>query len=196
MAIYSGQQKEYRQAVDSVLALSRAMDHERARALADGRLAPLHEALHASMDHIMDFNHRGAGLTGAQAAATFQFGWQIVTLLLIVLVLLGAVVVVVVRKELVQPLRRLTDTLAALASGKAMVEITDRERHDEIGHMAQSVLELQKAVVAQELTGWVKASSSEILTRVQRQEHLVDFARQLMAALTPTLGSQVGGYYH
>ncbi len=59
-----------------------------------------------------------------------------------------------------------------------------------------ALAQLESLVQEQTDSVWIKSSSAQVIAAVQRQESIADFARQLMLALTPLLGAQVGVFYY
>lgn len=59
-----------------------------------------------------------------------------------------------------------------------------------------TLAQLHSLVRAQEESVWIKSSSAQIVAAIQRQETTPGFARQLMLAMTPLVGAQVGVFYH
>lgn len=195
VAAFQQKYQAYVSQVDAVLRLSREQRSVEARALLVSKADPAHEAVRLALRALVDYNQRGAVRTAALAADLFESGWQLMLAFMLVIGMVAAVQVRLMHSLLLQPILRQTRTLNTLAGGTADVSITDLDRADEIGHMAQSLLAFQASVVAQNQAAWIKGHSADIAAALQGIEAIPVLARQLMCRLTPLVGAQVGVFY-
>ncbi|MEW6164244.1 MAG: response regulator [Pseudomonadota bacterium] len=189
--------ERYKAEVAPVLTLARGNQDIDAQAQLQTKAGPALDAARSELQRLLIFNQDGADGAAALAADLFQSGWKLMAGFMVATVLLALVLVALMRQQLLQPILRLTDNLVALGAGNpGHVEAADRARADEIGRMTQALVKLQEVVLAQERLGWVKGHSAEVVASLQNQESMADFARHLMATLTPLLDAQVGVFYY
>lgn len=62
--------------------------------------------------------------------------------------------------------------------------------------LAKSLYDLQQAALAQEQDNWIKTNKSDLLNQLQGIDDMPEFARRLMAWLTPLLSAQAGAFYY
>jgi signal transduction histidine kinase/DNA-binding response OmpR family regulator/CHASE3 domain sensor protein len=195
-AAFQRDHEEYLRQLAPVLSLSRSGQDEAARALLLSRVGPAQEAVRTTMRRLSDYNQQRADATVNRANQLFENGWQIVLALMLLMAVLAVGLVWLLRRLMMEPILRLTGTLEALAGGSSGVEITERDRGDEIGRMAQGLVAFQSTVQAQEQRAWVKGHAAEIVKSLQGMSSMPEFARQLMFLMTPLLGAQVGVFYY
>lgn len=188
--------QRYQREEAAVLALSRRNQTVDARALLMSAASPAQEAARAAMKQLIDYNQHGADTTTAEAAALFDSGRQVMVALMLVVALIAIALVWLLRRLLLEPILGITRVMGVLASGKLDIEVPYRERKDEVGQMAQALVVLHDSAQAQQRAAWVKTQSGELLAAVQGVDDLAEFARRLMARLTPLLSAQVGIFYY
>ncbi len=135
-AVLQRDYEEYLRQLAPVLSLSRSGQDEAARALLLSRAGPAQEAVRTAMRRLSDYNQQQADATVNRANQLFENGWQIVLALMLLMAVLAVGLVWLLRRLMMEPILRLTGTLEALAGGSSGVEITERDRGDEIGRMA------------------------------------------------------------
>ena len=94
-----------------------------------------------------------------------------------------------------RPSERLRQSIEQLAHGQLDTVVADTDFKNEVGAMARSVAVLQDGARHAEVQRWVKTNSLELAAKVQAIQDLQEFARTLMAHLTPLSGAQVGLLY-
>ncbi len=185
----------YLREISGVLEHSRSNRAIEARGWLNTKAGPAHDATRTAMQELMRYNQNGANATVVSAAELFDSSWKWMVSLMLAFILVSAGLVWLMQQLLLSPILNLTHTLEALAAGRSDFAVTELERADEIGRMAQGLLAFQASVVMQENTTWIKSHSSQIMTALQGMDNLTNFARQFMLELTPLAGAQVGVFY-
>ncbi|MEN9316246.1 MAG: hypothetical protein RIS35_2639 [Pseudomonadota bacterium] len=187
--------ERYRGKLPQVLALSDQGRQQEARALLLSDAERDYVAATATLDALLDFNRRGADQTRAQTARLTADSqrWILagsgLTLMLIV------VLAFLIRRTVLQPVRSLTRTMSRIAGGDLETTLPERGRPDEVGAMTEALAALQQTAIAQHRAGWVKTQLADITEALQGQQSIEDFARTLIARLTPAVGAQVGVFF-
>ena len=188
--------EEYLTESAKVLSLSRQNQNVDARIEFDSKALPAIIKARKALDSLVVMNMGGADASVQKANVLFETAWKVVLGLVFLLFLFCLLLIKMVKRMMIDPILRQTNTLGALAEGKTATEVTDADREDEIGRMAKALLNLKEAVVQQERTGWVKGSSAAVVASMQGHDQMAEFARSLMASLVPLVGGQVGVFYY
>ncbi len=147
------------------------------------------------MDTLVD-HKESAAHQEAQDAAAFSATAEHWTVLLLLVGAAGGIGFgLLVGASVRRPNARLRKSVERLAVGDLDITIPHQEFHNEIGAMAQSLQVLQTVAIEADVLRWVKTSLFELGAAVQAIEDLDEFARVLMAKLTPLVGAQVGILY-
>jgi len=94
-----------------------------------------------------------------------------------------------------RPSERLLQGIEKLAQGQLDIVVADTDFKNEVGAMARSLTVLQTGARHAEALRWVKINSLELAAKVQAIQDVQEFARTLMAHLTPLSGAQVSLLY-
>lgn len=179
-----------------VFALSNADRQTEAFRLLQGEIEPLYQEATSAMQALLEFNQRGAEQTTLQAGALHAatqrwvlFG-NALTLLVISLITLA------LYRTVLGPIRILTAAMGRIATGELDTPLPAQRRRDEIGAMTDALGTLRLAAQAQERSAWIKTQLADIAAALQGQQSIDDFARVLMARLTPQVGAQIGVFFH
>ena len=105
-------------------------------------------------------------------------------------------IALLLRQSLLKPIQAVTAAMSRIAGGDLDTRLPDDHRQDEIGAMTAALAALQHTAQAQERSSWIKTQLAEIGAALQGQQTIEDFARALMARLTPMVGAQVGVFFH
>ena len=188
--------ERYKGQLPSVLALSNAGHPMTARTLLLGEAEPDYIKAKEAIDRVLAFNQNGAAQITREAEAlhdeaqTWILVWTLLTLLLVLLIAL------LLRQSLLKPIQAVTAAMSRIAGGDLDTRLPDDHRQDEIGAMTAALAALQHTAQAQERSSWIKTQLAEIGAALQGQQTIEDFARALMARLTPMVGAQVGVFFH
>jgi len=190
---------QYMGNVDKALVLMDQENDFHTSRVASFLVSPDNVRIFESTDQLMDtlVTHKeGAARQAAQDAAEFSVDVQRWTVLLLVLgaafgVGLGLLVGASVRR----PTERLRNSVESLAAGNLQVQIPHQNFHNEIGAMAQALQVMQDAALDAETQRWVKTCSAALGRALQAIEDMDEFARVLMAQITPLAGAQWGVMY-
>jgi signal transduction histidine kinase/DNA-binding response OmpR family regulator/HPt (histidine-containing phosphotransfer) domain-containing protein len=193
---YNKAYEDYLTASVKVLSLSRQNQNTDARQEFDGKALPALTTARNKLAELVEWNMTAADSRVEQAALLFQTSWKVVLCVIFIVFGFCLLLLAMVKRMMIQPILRQTHVLDELASGKTTAQVTDANRHDEIGRMANALQNLKQAVAQQERIGWVKGSSSTIAASMQGHDSMADFARSLMASLVPMVGGQVGVFYY
>ncbi len=185
-----------RQKLPPVFALSRQGLQQEARALMLEDAEQDYVAAKDTMDQLLAFNLRGAERTTQEAEALHRQArdWILMGKVLSLLLLVG--LAIYLRQTILRPIQAITLATGRIAAGELETALPDRHCRDEIGAMTAALGALQLTAQAQARAAWVKTQLAEIGGAIQGQQCLEDFARVLMARLTPVAGAQVGVFFH
>ncbi len=179
-----------------VFTLSDQGQQQEARALLLRQAEPDYVAAKTCMDKLLAFNQEGAERTTLEADALHEAAtyWTMVGKILSLLLLVA--ITLVVRRAILAPIQAITAAMGRIAAGQLDIELPDNDRRDEIGAMASALAALQANAREQQRFGWIKTQLAEISAALQGQQCIEDFARILLARLTPLVGAQVGVFFH
>ncbi|MEO5716088.1 MAG: response regulator [Luteolibacter sp.] len=110
-------------------------------------------------------------------------------------VLLTAGLGILTFRRIAIPIKSLETSVQTIAAGDYAKEVPFTGATDETGGLARSVEVLKQGAAAMDSQRWVKANSSEVITRVQGAASLEEFGERLLSGLLPLLGGGVAGLY-
>ena len=172
--------------------------------------SPSNEITHflASADNVRIFEHTDKlmeALVGHEEAAAGQAAQEAVAYSQLIetrlIWLLGAGVAIglatglLLGASLRRPSERLRGSIEGLSQGKLHLEVPHTDFENEIGDMARALAVLQAGAREAEAQRWSKTLANSLGARIQMAESLHEFARVLLAELTPRLNMQLGLLY-
>jgi methyl-accepting chemotaxis protein len=193
---FSSAFERFKQQLSPVFALSNQGQQQEARALLLKDAEPDYVAAKAAMDRLLEFNQHGAEQTTLQAGDLRDTAQRWILLGKGLTLLLLIAIAILLRQSVLVPIQAITAAMGRIAAGELDTELPDRHRRDEIGAMTDALAELQAMAQARARSAWIKTQLTEIADALQDQQHIEDFARVLMARLTPMAGAQVGVFFH
>ncbi|MBF0218569.1 MAG: response regulator [Gammaproteobacteria bacterium] len=153
-------------------------------------------SLSAALDKIGNFAATRVRELNATQQQNYAAGVMQSVILLTSVVLLMVAVSVIFFRSVSNPLQRLRNSIVELSQGSIDRVIPGQEMQNETGDIARAVVVLQRFYREMVTQNWIKSSSNEVVAVLQGQNAMAEFARQLMATLTPLLGAQVGVFYY
>lgn len=158
---------DYKKLSEKALAVATGGDEGEAARLIqeDGKV--LYDASTEKMTAISELNIHDAEAASVTGDETFALNRNVSLGLTIALFIFGIIVVQILVKSVARPINGITDYMKYLAGGKLDQDVPSRDRHDEVGQMAQAV-QIFKDNMAKNLE----------MEEAQRQERASKEARQ------------------
>lgn len=170
-----------------VVRMNREVGHDEAMRHFRSEGRRTYEIALAALEEDIAHNHRQAEAANAEAAAVGSNATTVTLVSLVGLIVVGLAAVLVSLLRVTRPIDRMTAVMGRLSAGDATVEVTGRERGDEIGAMARAVQVFKDNLVrARVLEAEVERARSE--TEAQRKSSLNEMA----AGFENAVGSIVG----
>ncbi len=116
-------------------------------------------------------------------------------LLILNLLLFSAVSLIFVRRQLIEPLIRLTASTEQMSAGNLGVEIAHLDNQTEIGDLARALDRYRSTSSEAARQRWVRSGLADIGASLQRADTLADFAQRLFAPLMPMFGGGAAALY-
>ena len=132
----------YRDAYSEVLALNAQL-----RERVDVTMAGLADQVISDADHIAEAGIAHEKALESRTLSTIARTETMVGVAVLVAVLLGGAIAWVIGRGIAQPVRAMTDTMQRLAAGDITADAKIGKRGDEIGRMAEALVDLREAVV-------------------------------------------------
>ncbi|MEN3376641.1 MAG: hypothetical protein V7604_1996 [Hyphomicrobiales bacterium] len=102
-------------------------------------LARMDGAIRRNLDELVALSLKDAASVRAEVEASIESSTHISIVLMVAGVALSAMLAIFLSLAMTRPLTRLAMTMRMLSDGKLEVEVTDKARKDEIGHMANAL---------------------------------------------------------
>lgn len=182
--------------VESVLNLSRDHSKEEARILFLNTTLPAIIEAQDSLNQLIDYHSNRAASTVQAANHIHQQAWKQIVALFVLIAGCGYGLLRLIQRVFLQPVLRQTHTLSLLAAGNSAAEVSDTQRHDEIGDMARALQQLKTSVAQQQQSAWIKTQVANITGALQSPDSLAEFAEKLLELLAPILGAQVATLFY
>jgi methyl-accepting chemotaxis protein len=147
-------------------------------------LARMDGTIFKSLNELVSLALKDADSVRAEVESSIASSTRLSVILLLVGLVLSAALAIVLSLAMTRPLTRLAATMRQLSEGRLEVEVTDKQRKDEIGHMANA-LEV------------FRASSLEVRRleeqNRQREQDAAKERRDMLAGFAGRFQSQVAG---
>ncbi|MBD2777470.1 response regulator [Iningainema tapete] len=127
-----------------------------------------------------------------QAINTIIYG---VSIAFLFLTLIG----IYLSKNISQPLREISEATEKLAKGNLSVNVSERNRRDEIGMLARTfnelIANLRETTVRNDEQSWLKSNLAHFSQLLQNQRSLETVASLILSEIAPLVGAQQGTFY-
>ena len=114
---------------------------------------------------------------------------------LLLMLLFAGVLDQFLRHTVLNPVKRITETISTLADGELNVSVPYTKRGDEVGQVGRAVVALQGKAQELEQRGWVEAKVGDITANLLQTDSLESLAMNAMSLLCPSVGAQHGRFY-
>lgn len=103
--------------------------------------------------------------------------------------------ILVSRREVVQVILALRDSITGIAAGKLETPVPFQDRTNEVGEISRALHALYEVAQERELQAWVKAEAARIVERLQGSPSYQAFAATLLSCLSESVGLLRGAVY-
>ena len=145
-----------------------------ANGTAQASLATLTDKISKDMDLLIEYETENGYNFRTAAEKTIETAWLINICTISAVALVGLFVAFILGRRVSLPIRRITQTMTALADGDLTAEIPSRSRNDEIGRMAAAVQVFKEnAVKVDRMTKDLESREKEAQDQVERNSSSV-----------------------
>lgn len=117
--------------------------------------------------------------------------WFVMAMLLLTAALILSILWFISR-QVATPIRHLSRQISSLADGKHDITVSNLQRRDEVGAIANAVEVFRVNAIHNHDRNWVKLGSGEVLATLQTVDSPVEFCELLISQISTRLGAPLG----
>ena len=186
---------DWRRLRDEALTMARAGGQAQTIAKSEPERRRLSVETENKFQDILNFARAKAKSLRDEADAEKKLATKNLVAAIAALFILGALSTWLITRSITHPLEELRLRMADLAAGDLSVEIPFRNGNSELTSMACAVQVFKDSAQKLESQRWLKATLSQLSTRLQSTVTPLELAQQAINALVPELGGGAGVFY-
>lgn len=139
----------------------------------------------------IDFNNKGAGEAGVQAASAYSHAFNMLLAMATIAGVLGALVAFLLVRNVSQGIAAIVSPMQALSEGDLSAAVTHRGERTEIGQMADALQVFKEALIAKKAAEEAKAEQDRQQADLRRREmhRLADAFETAVGEIVQTVSS-------
>jgi len=191
---WRGLWNEYMKGAQEVLRMSRAAAGrfpQEANELNSKTVNPIGLNADKVLASAIDFNDKGAGEAGVQAAGAYSRAFSMLLAMATIAGVVGALVAFLLVRNVSQGIAAIVSPMQALSGGDLSVAVTHRGQRTEIGQMADALQVFKEALIAKKEAEEARAEQERQQAKLQRREmhRLADAFETAVGEIVQTVSS-------